>query len=182
MTAAPAARRSRADLLEALDRVLRQVGAQSVLISDTIATRVGLNSTDLECLDLLFLAGPSTAGRLAEHTGLTTGAMTAVLDRLERARFLRRRRDPGDRRRVLVEVLPRALEALGPFYAPLAAAMGRLHGRYDERELALIVDYLSRALDVSAAHVKWLGAQPALRRAGRRTRRSGEPQQARSRI
>jgi DNA-binding MarR family transcriptional regulator len=164
MTTAAAARRTRADLLQALDHVLRQVGAQSVLISDTIAGRVALNSTDLECLDLLFLAGPTTAGRLAEHTGLTTGAMTAVLDRLERARCVRRRRDSSDRRRVLVEVLPRALERLGPFYAPLAAAMSRLHDRYGERELAVIVDYLSRAVEVSAEHVKWLSAQPPIRR------------------
>src|SRR5687768_13734026 len=178
MTAA-SARPTRASLLEALDRVLRQVGAQSVLMSDTIAGRVGLNSTDLECLDLLFLAGPTTAGRLAAHTGLTTGAMTTVLDRLERARFVRRRRDSEDRRRVLVEVLPRALRILGPFYAPLAAAMSRLHAAYDERQLALIVDYLSHALAVSAEHVTWLSAQPPVRRAVRRVR---EQAHARSRI
>ena len=159
MMPAPAARRSRADLLEALDRVLRQASAQSVLISDTIAGRVGLNSTDLECLDLLFMAGPATAGRLAAHTGLTTGAMTAVLDRLERARFVRRRRDSADRRRVLVEVLPRALDLLQPFYAPLAAAMARLHARYSDRELALIVGYFSRAFEITTEHVKWLGTR-----------------------
>lgn len=170
MTSTATPRRTRADRLAALDRILRQVSAQSVLISDTIAGHVGLNSTDLECLDLLFLAGPTTAGRLASHTGLTTGAMTAVLDRLERARFVRRRRDSQDRRRVLVEVLPRALEMLQPFYAPLAAAMSRLHGNYGDRELAVIVDYLSRALQVSAEHVKWLGAQPPVRRSARRGR------------
>lgn len=164
MTTAPPAARTRTDLLQALDRVLRQVGAQSVLMSDTIAGRVGLNSTDLECLDLLFLAGPTTAGRLARHTGLTTGAMTAVIDRLERARFVRRRRDAADRRRVLVEVLPRALETLGPFYAPLASAMSRLHDRFGERELAVIVDYLSRALEASAEHVKRLSAEPPVRK------------------
>jgi DNA-binding MarR family transcriptional regulator len=170
MTTDPAARRTRADLLQALDRIIRQASALGVLISDTTASRVGLNSTDLECLDLLFLAGPTTAGRLAEHTGLTTGAMTAVLDRLERSRFVRRRRDAHDRRRVLVEVLPRALEQLQPFYAPLAAAMSRLHAGLADRELALIVDYLSRASEVSAEHVKWLGAQPSRRRVVRRGR------------
>ncbi len=170
MTPVPAPRPRRADLLETLDRVLRQVSAQSVLISDTIAGQVGLNSTDLECLDLLLLAGPTTAGRLAAHTGLTTGAMTAVLDRLERARFVRRRRDATDRRLVRVEVLPRAIETLQPFYTPLAAAMSQLHGSYGDRELAVIVDYLSRAFDVSAEHVKWLSAQPRVRRPARRGR------------
>ena len=170
MMASPAARRTRADLLEALVRAVRQVSAQSVLISDTIAGQVGMNSTDLEGLDLLFLAGPTTAGRLAAHTGLSTGAMTAVLDRLERARFVRRRRDATDRRRVLVEALPRALETLQPFYTPLAAAMSELHGSYGDRELAVIVDYLSRAFDLSAEHVKWLSAQPPVRRQARRGR------------
>ena len=167
MTTAPAARRSRADLLDALDRVLRQVGAQSVLMSDTIAGQVGLNSTDLECLDLLFLAGPTTAGRLAAHTGLTTGAMTAVLDRLERARFCAaagtRRSAPG-----AGGGAPARARDPGPFYTPLATAMSQLHNRYGDRELALIVDYLSRALEVSAGHVKWLGTQPQFRQARRR--------------
>jgi DNA-binding MarR family transcriptional regulator len=81
------------------------VGAQAVLISDLVAARVGLNSSDLECLDLLYLAGATTAGRLAAHTGLTSGATTAVIDRLERAGFVHRRRDRSDRRLVFVEVV-----------------------------------------------------------------------------
>ena len=89
----------RADLLKQLEETLRKVGAQSVLLSDTVAKIVGLNSTDLECLDLLEMAGPITAGRLAEHAGLTTGAMTAVIDRLERAGFARRLRDAGEQSR-----------------------------------------------------------------------------------
>jgi len=71
--------KSRVDLLKQLEETLRKVGAQSVLLSDTVARLVGVNSTDLECLDLLEMAGPTTAGRLAEHAGLTTGAMTAVI-------------------------------------------------------------------------------------------------------
>lgn len=146
-----------------LDRVLRRVSAQSVLLSDTVASHVGVNSTDLECLDLLFLAGPTTAGQLAEHAGLTTGATTAVIDRLERAGFVRRTHDSRDRRRVLVEVLPRALERIQPLYEPLAAAMARLLKGYDAAELEVIADYLSRAADVSAAHITWLNAQPPFR-------------------
>src|SRR3970040_2178274 len=89
---------SRSDLLKQLDETLRKVGVQSVLLSDTVRGLVGLNSTDLECLDLLDMAGATTAGRLAQHAGLTTGAMTAVIDRLERAGVVRRLRDPEDRR------------------------------------------------------------------------------------
>jgi len=155
---------SRADLLQRLDHLLRRVSAQSVLLSDAVADHVGLNSTDLECLDLLFLAGPTTAGQLAEHTGLTTGAMTAVIDRLERATLVRRSHDSTDRRRVLVEVRPQALERIQPLYDPLAAAMVRLHRGYSARELSIIVDYLSRAADISAEHVAWLSERPPANR------------------
>src|SRR4029079_12124374 len=80
---------ARDELLKALDETLRKVSAQSVLLNDTVAKLVGANPTDLECLDLLGLGGPTTAGKLASHTGLTTGATTAVIDRLERRRFAR---------------------------------------------------------------------------------------------
>lgn len=169
---------SRTELLDTLDRVLRRVSAQSVLISDTVASHVGLNSTDLECLDLLFLAGPTTAGQLAAHAGLTTGAMTAVIDRLERARFVRRAHDLRDRRRVLVEVLPRTLERIQPLYDPLAAAMVRLHRTYSVRDLAVIVGYLSRAASVGAEHVAWLTAQPAARPSAK-SRRKTRPRKSR---
>ena len=161
---AASSRPSRAALLELLDRVLRRVSAQSVLLSDAVANHVGVNSTDLECLDLLFLAGPTTAGQLAGHAGLTTGAMTAVIDRLERAGFVRRAHDANDRRRVLVEVLPRALERIQPLYAPLATAMARLHRGYSAAQLELIADYLTKAAEVGAAHITSLNAQRPVRR------------------
>ena len=159
---------SRTQLLRELDETLRKVGAQSVLISDLVATRVGLNSTDLECLDLLYLAGVTTAGTLARHTGLTTGATTAVIDRLERAGFVRRRRDTEDRRRVLVEVMPSSAGRIQPLYALLASRLAQLNKRYGDGQLATVVDYLSRALDVGAEHVAWLQTQPL--QARRRTR------------
>src|SRR5688572_25396763 len=100
---------ARDELLKTLDETLRKVSAQSVLLNDTVAKLVGANPTDLECLDLLGLGGPTTAGKLAAHTGLTTGATTAVIDRLERAGFARRLRSMEDRRSVLVEALPERL-------------------------------------------------------------------------
>jgi DNA-binding MarR family transcriptional regulator len=165
---------SRADLLKTLDETLRNVGAQSVLMSDTVAKLVGLNSTDLECLDLLGLAGATTAGRLATHTGLTTGAMTAVIDRLERAGFARRVRDAGDRRCVLVEALPDNLRRIELLYRPLIAAVARLNEEYGDRQLAVVVDYLSRAVTLASEHLVWLQKQPPLERrvpARRYTRR-----------
>lgn len=154
--------------------MVRKVGAQSVLISDLVATRVGLNSTDLECLDLLYLAGATTAGALARHTGLTTGATTAVIDRLERAGFVRRRRDVADRRCVLVEVVPASARRIQPLYALLGTRMAELNTQYTDDQLATIVDYLSRALAAGSDHVTWLQTQTVHRRRpaapGRRTR------------
>jgi DNA-binding MarR family transcriptional regulator len=157
---------------------LRKVGAQSVLISDLVATRVGLNSTDLECLDLLYLAGVTTAGKLAKHTGLTTGAITAVIDRLERAGFARRRRDTADRRCVLVEVVPSSAARVQPLYEPLVARVLELNKDYDDEQLATVVAYLSRALAVGAEHVTWLQTQPVQARRGAGRRQPGPAHRA----
>jgi DNA-binding MarR family transcriptional regulator len=170
--------KARADLLKQLDETLRKVSAQSVLLSDTVAKIVGLNSTDLECLDLLEIAGPTTAGRLAEHVGLTTGAMTAVIDRLERAGFARRHRDPEDRRCVRVEALSRNFRNVAGLYRRLAESTARLHEEYDDRQLALVVEYLTRALALAADHVAWLQTQrsPVQRKTrARRVRRIAPP-------
>jgi DNA-binding MarR family transcriptional regulator len=170
---------SRAELLKTLDETLRKVGAHSVLLSDTVAKLVGANPTDLECLDLLSLGGPTTAGRLAAHTGLTTGATTAVIDRLERAGFARRLRSTEDRRSVLVEALPDRLHQLEALYQPLAVSVARLNEEYGDRQLAVVVDYLSRAVTLVAEHVAWLQTQQPLtseapvRRRARRRRVAG---------
>lgn len=178
----PKTSKARADLLKQLEETLRKVSAQSVLLSDTVAKIVGLNSTDLECLDLLEIAGPTTAGRLAEHVGLTTGAMTAVIDRLERAGFARRHRDPEDRRCVRVEALSRNFRHVSGLYRRLAESTARLHEEYDDRQLTLVVEYLTRALALAADHVAWLQTQRSPmqrnRTRGRRVRRIAPPSTA----
>ena len=153
--------RTRPELLKKIDEMLRKVSAQSVLISDLVAGLVGLNSTDLECLDLLLLAGSTTAGKLAEHTGLTSGATTAVIDRLERAGFVTRRRDDEDRRRVLVEIVPSAIERITPFYVPVQASVKQLNRQFSDTQLEAVVDYMTKALAAGAEHVAWLQTQSA---------------------
>ena len=91
----------RGDILEALNHAMRRSGAQWSLFSQAVAARVGISASDFECLDLVILEGAVTPGRLAEASGLTTGAITGVIDWLERAGFVRRDPDPTDRRRVL---------------------------------------------------------------------------------
>jgi DNA-binding MarR family transcriptional regulator len=148
-------------LLVALDEAIRKVGAQAVLISDLVATRVGINSTDLECLDLLQLAGPTTAGQMSARSGLTTGATTAMIDRLERAGYVRRRRDAADRRVVVVEVLEHCGSHIAPLYQPIQKELETLHARYSNQELAIVVRYLTEALDAGARFVAWLQTQPS---------------------
>jgi DNA-binding MarR family transcriptional regulator len=148
-------------LLAALDEAIRKVGAQAVLISDLVATRVGINSTDLECLDLLQLDGPSTAGQMATRSGLTTGATTAMIDRLERAGYVRRSRDAADRRVVVVEVLEHCGLHIAPLYQPIQKDLEKLHARYSSRELAIVVRYLTEALEAGARFAAWLQTQPS---------------------
>ncbi|GII42425.1 hypothetical protein Pph01_74280 [Planotetraspora phitsanulokensis] len=124
---------------------LRSFTAYAVLLSHVVAERLGLSATDSRCVDLLNRHGPITAGRLAELTGLTTGAVTGIVDRLERARFVRRDKDPADRRRVIIRLVPERENAA---FAELASMTGRVDeilARYDDRELAAIADFLKRS-------------------------------------
>lgn len=148
-------------LLIALDEAIRKVGAQAVLISDLVATRVGINSTDLECLDLLQLNGPITAGQMSTRSGLTSGATTAMIDRLERAGYVRRRRDSADRRLVVVEVLEHCGLHIAPLYQPIQKDLEKVHARYSNRELAIVVRYLTEALEAGARFAGWLQTQPS---------------------
>src|SRR5919199_1292091 len=95
--------RRRRELLQQLDAKLRSVIADAVLFNHQVAERVGLNATDAQCLNLLDLHGPMPAGRLAHLTGLTTGAITGAVDRLERVGYVRRERDLHDRRKGIVQ-------------------------------------------------------------------------------
>jgi DNA-binding MarR family transcriptional regulator len=156
--------RTRPQLLKALDEAARRIGAQSVLLSDLVAARVGLNSTDLECLDLLCLAGATTAGQLASHTGLTSGATTAAIDRLEQAGFVTRRRDAKDRRLVLVDVVETGVHLIMPFYEPLQDRCNKVNARYKDHQLTIVLRYLTDSIDATAEHVAWLQSQPPLSR------------------
>ena len=150
-------------LLGSLEREIRKLSAQSVLFSQAVAERVGINSSDLECLDIIVLRGTATAGELAAATGLTTGAITGVIDRLERAGFARRERDVEDRRRVLVRALPEVERRIAPLYGSLQRSMMALWSRYSAEELALIVDFLARSYPVCSEETARLraGATPA---------------------
>ena len=138
----------------ALDRALRDTSAQSVLFSQAVADRVGMNPTDLESLDILARNGPMTAGRLAEMTGLTTGAITGLIDRLERRGYARREPHPTDRRSVIVKpLIENAERDLGLAYVAMSEAMDELMSRYNDDDLATILDFMTRAATITAEQI-----------------------------
>src|SRR2546428_12497931 len=97
---------TRAELLAAMNEAARRKSTATVLFHTAVAERLGLSATDHKYADLIARQGPMTAGELADRTGLTTGAITGVLDRLEPAGGVRRERDPHDRRRVMGDLIP----------------------------------------------------------------------------
>lgn len=134
-----------------------RVSGLSVLFSQAVAERVGLNPTDLEALAILQREGPVPAGRLAELTSLTTGAVTGVIDRLERKGYVRRVPDPADRRRVIVRVKADAVDRdVMPLYAGIAEATSALIAELSDRDQELILDFLRNAGAVAAEQIELL--------------------------
>jgi DNA-binding MarR family transcriptional regulator len=124
-----------------------------------VADAIGINRTDLRCLDVIQRDGPVPAGRLADETGLTTGAITTVLDRLERAGFARRVRDPTDRRRVLVEVTPEAFAGEVNFYGEHIAASERAYRDYTEEQLEMLLGWVRAGRELNERAAAKLEAQ-----------------------
>ena len=143
---------NRAQILEKLWDLGRQASTQTVFLHQAIAQTIGLNATDTKCIDLI-LRGPEgklTAGQLSEMSGLTTGAVTHILDRLEKKGFVERQRDPKDRRKVLVSVKMDNMAEVGPLYMAIGEAYMGLANRYDDEALHIIADYMERSLEISA--------------------------------
>lgn len=133
-----ARRRAETEFLTAL----RGAGAAMQLLGAAAAGRIGINVTDLNCLNILALNGQLTAGELAKKTGLTTASITGVLDRLEDAGFVRRERDTADRRRVVVTLdATRGLRDVAPVFAPVIQAWRTAAARYTDEELSLILHF-----------------------------------------
>jgi len=144
-------RRARRELLARLWDLGRIMSTQTVFLHQAIAQSVGLSATDTKCIDLI-LRGPGesvTAGWLSEMTGLTTGAITHILDRLEKRHFVERVRDTGDRRKVFVRVRPETLEPLTPKYEAIGKAYMELMEEYSDKDLQLICEYMEKVSRIS---------------------------------
>ncbi|MGH2588162.1 MAG: MarR family transcriptional regulator [Dehalococcoidia bacterium] len=156
----------RVELLQALGRTMRVFSSQTVLYTQAMADRLGLNLTDLLCSGILAVVGPVTAGRLAEMTGLTTGAITGVVDRLEALGYARREADRTDRRRVIIQIVPeRVAGEVSSHFAPMLASMAELSAEYSGQSLSLILKYMNDAAVVLREETARLRRETAAQRA-----------------
>ncbi|MET9083699.1 MarR family transcriptional regulator [Streptomyces sp. NPDC004237] len=148
----PAADPARA--LSAMDHLI----AAHVIGQQELARRLGLNVTDLTCFAFVLEAGENllTAGDLAARAHVTTGAMTGILNRLERARYVTRRPDPADRRRVRVAAVPEAVTRVEAVYAGHYARLTELFADYTPDELAILTDWFTRATALAHAYLEKL--------------------------
>jgi DNA-binding MarR family transcriptional regulator len=145
--------------IEEVGRALRAFLGASDAFDEALGSVLGLNPTDVRCVDLLDQYGTMTAGALADLAGLSTGAVTFLLDRLERAGFVRRVRDTQDRRRVLVELVPRARSQLSELHAGLSEAWRASAQHVSVADLQIIIAFLREGAKVYEAQVPLLCSQ-----------------------
>lgn len=135
---------SRSLLETAVFSALRDNGMSSVAFRNAVRLKAGLNVVDSECLSYLSIKGTATPTELARYSGLSTGATTAMLDRLEKVGFVRRSRNAEDRRGVVVQVDQKWLEVSAPLVAGVQAAHRELIGHYTDDQLRTIADFLAQ--------------------------------------
>jgi len=132
-------------LLDSLEEQSRELSTRTVIFHHLIGERLGLNPTDHKCLDVIVRTRtPMTATQLAEETGLSTGTITGVMDRLEKAGYVKRKRDPNDRRLIFIKpLLEKAMIKLGPIFEPMRQATRNLYSEYTDEELTTILDFIT---------------------------------------
>ena len=147
----------RDQLIQKLGDEIRANQRATDAVDEAVSAVMAINRTDGKVLDILDQYGRMSAGDLARHSGLTTGAVTAVIDRLERADYVQRVADPGDRRRVLVDVTDKTRrltwELMGK---PLTEMGGPLFERYTDDELELLLEFTRAGREIQERHAEWL--------------------------
>lgn len=144
--------------------LVQMLVAEGQRIAHVFAQRHGIHGTDVEALVRILVAGergrPLTAGQLAAELGLTTGSVTTLLDRLERAGHVRRERDPADRRRVILRYGEPGRELAGRFFTPLGAHHRAATGDFTPDELEVVKRYLTASIDAFRSYRSELSEQP----------------------
>lgn len=142
------------ELIIQLASLLRGFGSRSILHQQAIVHTLGIPANDYISIDLLNELGPLTAGELADRTGLSTGTITALIDRLEKIGYARREKDSNDRRRVMIVPTYEDKEEIKKAYHPLDMAMQKLGQGYSDTELQLINTFLTKAVSVLDAQLQ----------------------------
>ena len=148
--------RASAPTRRALVFALLDLGADIDAVGQAAASVIGINQTDLICLNALFRDGPMSAGSLANAIGLTTGATTTAIDRLERSGYARRRGDPSDRRRVLIEASEEGARQAFALFDGLLDAVARRANDYTEEEVALLLGLIASFRDIVSGYAAQL--------------------------
>src|ERR1700742_5133653 len=137
---------------------MRKASSQGAVFAKVVADRAGISSADMDCIDLVNLEGRMTAGRLAELTGLTTGAITGVVDRLEKAGLVRRERDDSDRRKVFIAIVPENIAKVGKFYEHMQRAVLKDWESYSDAELKLLLRFMTQGYQTMLGAIEELKA------------------------
>ena len=136
------------DLVKQVNIGASEYGISQVLFRHAVGGILGVNLTDMECLTLIFYKGLATPSALSRYTGLTSGATTAMLDRLEKAHLIERRRNPQDRRGTLIVLTNERTQEIGAMFASGREAINRLTSSYSESELETVADYFRKLVIV----------------------------------
>ena len=139
----------------------REYGIGSVLFRHVIGEMLGVNATDMECLGVIFFKGVATPSELAQYTGLSSGATTAMLDRLEKGGLIARRPNPKDRRSTHIVTVKETAEKVAPWFASLREAQDQIVSSYSEQELELLADFFTRSVTMWEEERKKLLKQKA---------------------
>jgi DNA-binding MarR family transcriptional regulator len=146
------------DLEREVVMTAREYGINSVLFRNAVGSKIGVNVTDMECLGLLFHKKFASPKELSQYTGLSSGSTTAMLDRLEKAKLIKRQPNPDDRRSTLITVDRHGAEKLGPLFESTREAQEQLVASYSEEELWVIVDFFKKFNDIYDQQRKILDA------------------------
>lgn len=161
MSTPPGKNSKRAKLLEKVWDLGRKMSTQTVFLHQAIAQTVGLNATDTKCIELISRAGdePVTPGWIGRRTGLSSGAVTHILDRLEKRRYIERVRDAKDRRKIFIRLRPDVFRQLAPKYEPIGRASLGVADQYSDRELELVCRFMEQLSEISQRELERVIAQ-----------------------
>ncbi len=149
-------RKRRQTLITEAGNAMQAYQRSTQAFDDAVGRALGLNPTDLRCLDWLF-DGPRSAGELSHGTGLSSAATTTLIDRLERKGFVQRVRDPADRRRVLVGMTPQGRERVYRYYGPIVKEGSALFADVADEQVAQMRDWLVAARELTDRHRQRIG-------------------------